>query len=520
MIQLRSLILFAVVCLSLTMPSIGQEKTSGQRIAELAAPLDVENALSVVHVDLAKVDVPAITQWAIQASPLDDRENAENTAKKLQELTSKLKAVGASDVVTVLYPSRYGNPFVGGETAVIVAAKAGAAKAAADVIRPASPESYYQVLERGDTVIFALEKRLKSLTPDAKPSATIAAAFDAARSAPIRVVLHFPDNLRRVVRETFPKLPDELGGLSGTDIADGISWGTISFDVPPKWEINAEIKTTNGEISKSLVKLIEAGVKQLDKIPQEADPDKIWAGISPTIEADASKVRMSIGGKPGDRDAVQTVVAKYLTVQRQIEMTTDHVNKLKNIVLAMHHFENVKGRFPARAIYDEAGRPLLSWRVQILPYLDQEKLYAKFKLNEPWDSEHNKKLIDQMPAEFASPFVGVKENGKTPFVVPIADKTMFNGKEGVRIFDITDGTSNTIMIATADAPHSVVWTKPDDLEIDPKDPTSSLHFGGGDQRKVSYFSFGDGSVRGIPRSELVDKILLLLTMNGGEVVPD
>ena len=79
------------------------------------------------------------------------------------------------------------------------------------------------------------------------------------------------------------------------------------------------------------------------------------------------------------------------------------VNNLKQIALAMHNFHAGNNAFPRPAILDEKGKPLLSWRVAILPYIDQQALYDKFKLDEPWDSPHNKALLKEMPAIYRCP---------------------------------------------------------------------------------------------------------------------
>lgn len=519
MMLLRCLIPFAVVCLSLTLPSVAQEKTFGRRIAELVAPLDAQESVFVVHIDLAKVDASAVTDWAVKAS-LDDREGVEAAGKKFQEMTAKLKAAGAREINVVVYAPGHSSPsHVPVDLAAIIATGPGTAKAVADAVRPLLPEQLYAAQERGDAVIVALSDRLKSLTLDAKPSEAIAAAFDASKPAPVRGIALLPGDLRRVVRETFPRLPSEFGKLSGSDIADGIRWATLSVDLPPSLEFNLEVQTTGGEIPRSLAQWVDVGIKRLSKMaansPELAENKGIWDKITPRIEGD--KISISIGGKPGEREAFQSAVTKSFSAFRRREMQVEHVNRLKQFGLAMHNFENAKGRLPARAIPDAAGKPLLSWRVEILPYIGHAELYSQFKLNEPWDSENNKKLIEKMPPEFVSPLITIKEKGKTPFVVPIAERSMFSGKEGVRFFDITDGTANTIMLAVADAKHAVVWTKPDDLAIDPKDPTSGLHFNAYDGRKVIYFAIADGSVVGIPRDQLVDKLLPLLTIDGGEV---
>src|SRR4249919_3311122 len=79
------------------------------------------------------------------------------------------------------------------------------------------------------------------------------------------------------------------------------------------------------------------------------------------------------------------------------------VNNLKQIGLAMHNYHDVKNGLPPSAIVDKQGKPLLSWRVAILPYIEQQPLYDKFKLDEPWDSPNNKDLIQYMPSIYMCP---------------------------------------------------------------------------------------------------------------------
>src|SRR5262249_20124770 len=78
-------------------------------------------------------------------------------------------------------------------------------------------------------------------------------------------------------------------------------------------------------------------------------------------------------------------------------------NNLKQLALAMHTYASSSGYLPRHAIYSKDGKPLLSWRVAVLPYLEQVPLYRKFKLDEPWDSPHNKALLKYMPPSFISP---------------------------------------------------------------------------------------------------------------------
>ena len=94
------------------------------------------------------------------------------------------------------------------------------------------------------------------------------------------------------------------------------------------------------------------------------------------------------------------------------------------------------------------GKPLLSWRVAILPYLEQQELYDEFHLDEPWDSPHNKALIDRMPTFTAAP-AGPGEPGTTNYQALVGGGAFFDKARGRSIPNMTDGTSNTIAVVEA-----------------------------------------------------------------------
>lgn len=180
------------------------------------------------------------------------------------------------------------------------------------------------------------------------------------------------------------------------------------------------------------------------------------------------------------------------------------VNNLRQFGLALHNYHSAYNSLPAQASYGKNGKPLLSWRVMVLPFLDQSALYEQFHLDEPWDSDHNKKLIDRIPQIFQS--LGPKANkaGKTTYLAPVGKNLMFTGdRQGIGFRDVTDGLSNTILIVQADEAHAVPWTSPRDLTIDLKKPAAGLvdYTGRG-----SPVLFGDGSVasvrKGIPEMTL------------------
>src|SRR5262249_24889998 len=145
---------------------------------------------------------------------------------------------------------------------------------------------------------------------------------------------------------------------------------------------------------------------------------------------------------------------------REAAQRAKDANNLKQIALAFHNYHDSNGAFPQAALYDKDGKATLSWRVVILPYIEQDNLYQQFKLDEPWDSAHNKKLLAKMPPVYKHPFAKPSSPYGTFYQVAVGKGTIFEGKRGTRIQEITDGTSNTILVLTA--AKDVPWTKPED----------------------------------------------------------
>jgi prepilin-type processing-associated H-X9-DG protein len=188
-------------------------------------------------------------------------------------------------------------------------------------------------------------------------------------------------------------------------------------------------------------------------------------------------------------------------------------NNLKIIGLAMHEYaDRNRGAFPQHAIYSKDGKtPLLSWRVAILPYLGEKKLYDEFKLDEPWDSPHNKKLIERMPKEYEMP-AGKKAPGETYYQVFTGPKTMFDGTKVMKITTIIAGTSNTVLVAEAKNP--VTWTKPADLTL-PADK-GKLPALGGQFPNGFHVLMCDGSVRMLPLNIDPARLRSILDPRGGQ----
>jgi prepilin-type processing-associated H-X9-DG protein len=207
---------------------------------------------------------------------------------------------------------------------------------------------------------------------------------------------------------------------------------------------------------------------------------------------------------------------------RVAAMRAQSTNNLKQIGLALHNFHSANNHFPTD-VRSKDGKLLLSWRVQLLPFLEQQVLFNEIHMDEPWDSPHNKPLLERMPAAFAVPNTPA-EPGMTFYRGFSGPHALFDKKveKGVEIQQITDGTSNTIGVV--EAKEAVPWTQPDndipsgDDQIKP-DQIEALraqlggHFTGGFNAL-----FVDGSVRFIKDSVNLIVLRALITRDGGEVI--
>jgi beta-lactamase regulating signal transducer with metallopeptidase domain len=198
--------------------------------------------------------------------------------------------------------------------------------------------------------------------------------------------------------------------------------------------------------------------------------------------------------------------------ERQRALTVRTVNHLKQIALAMHNYHDKNFHFPAAAPMGPDGKTPHSWRVDLLPYLDQLALYNQYRTDEPWDSENNKKVLAQMPEVFRSPFDDPKSTSSGYYVL-VGPGTVFEGPQGVGIADIIDGTSNTLMIV--ETKRNIPWTKPEDIPFDPKKPLPEL---GGFVQGEFLGALADGSVRGYVIDKVKDQLKWLIMRNDMNVI--
>jgi hypothetical protein len=205
----------------------------------------------------------------------------------------------------------------------------------------------------------------------------------------------------------------------------------------------------------------------------------------------------------------------WTAVERTRESAARANCALGQLGVAFHNYADVNnGRLPPAAVCDKDGKPLLSWRVLLLPYIEEKKLFDEFRLDESWDSEHNLKLLPRMPRTYEARWkkvIDVPEH-HTVLRVFVGPGAAFEWNRGLSLTaDFPDGTANTLLYVESGPP--VPWTKPDEIAFDPNCSIQlrGLFRDGGRSGTV------DGSGYKIIRNDCDPQLLRAsITRNGGE----
>jgi hypothetical protein len=333
-----------------------------------------------------------------------------------------------------------------------------------------------------------------------------------------------------------PPLPSPLQGfLKAPDLLSAV---LLSVNVSEKLKANLTLRARDETSGEEVEALVNQGLNmakqmmlaQMSNAPRRAsDPvreasmkyekrvtDKVFGLIKPVRKGQNVTIAVETDSSVATIGVLVALLLPAIQAARAAANRNTNLNKLRQVALAMHNYEAGHRHFPAHAIYSKDGRPLLSWRVAILPQLEEVELYKQFHLDERWDSEHNKPLIDKMPAAYAK--AGRENDNKTVFLVPVGKGLAFEGDKGLTVGDFTDGTSKTILAVEVNDDRAVPWTKPDDLEVDLNKPFDGL--GEAEAGGITCLVLADGHTMGITNQIDIATLKALFTRNGGEPIDD
>jgi hypothetical protein len=190
-------------------------------------------------------------------------------------------------------------------------------------------------------------------------------------------------------------------------------------------------------------------------------------------------------------------------------------NNLQQIAQAMHRYHDVYGVFPPAAASPRPGAPPVSWRVLILPYLGADDVFREWNMTEPWDGPNNCRLWSRMPTCYQLP-PRPHDGTKTYYQVFVGPDTIFEPNRRVAMAQITDGTSNTILVAEGGTP--VVWCEPVDIPFQPSPEGYDPKQVGGYFGKTVTVAMADGSARPISWNLSPQKFQYVITRSDGMFV--
>jgi hypothetical protein len=513
-----------------SVPSLGsaqEKKLDAAARARKIAPYVDGLTVAVGHVDATRIDPKALRAQLGEWGLTDNEGTLEAADANLKTWLEAFKQAGGRELFLIVnlddvpqYPPFVIVPLEEGANARAIAGLLCSGRADGPdqrAPRDPGPTPFNTCVKLGNAVFAGTADvlaRVKGMT--AAPGPEIAKAFEAAGDTAGQFLVRPTEDSRRIINQLVPKLPQELGGQSSSVLTQGVQWMAVGVESSPRLALKLVIQSENASAAQQLQHLIANAFSLLAKQPELRkllpNIEQLAKAFTPQVAGD--RVVLTLDAQDANVAKVADLLKPALAESREAARRAQSANSLKQMGLALHNFHDVHRSFPAGATRDAAKKPLLSWRVQILPYLAEEKLYREFHLDEAWDSPHNKQLIERMPAVLRCPSSKAGP-GKTTYLGVAGKQGVFGGEEGLPIRQITDGTSNTLMVLDVADERAVIWTKPDDWELDPEQPLKGLT---GHHRGGFYGLLGDGSVRFI--SEKLDPEIFkaLTTYNGGEVL--
>lgn len=425
-------------------------------------------------------------------------------------------------------------------TAVSAAQKAFTAQRSSEKLEKIAGKDVYgisqgaQVLTLDDkTIAIGTPQSLTWMTKKSDQGTPFHALLKNAPKKHVSLAVHV-EPIRPVLARAFAELPPPLVELSqGVELTRFVE-AHIDLSLAGEWRL--ALQAANEKDAAALKKIAAAQVEfaaqvirtQLPKAAASQDPvQRAWGSY--LGRATQKLLEMTTPAQKGaevsltlktDR-VLAAAIGVFASTAAPAIMTASATagrmqdqNRLKQLLLAMHNYHDTYRGFPQRAVTTEDGKPLLSWRVAILPFIEQQALYEQFRLDEPWDSDHNKTLVEKMPDVFRARG-DAPTSTTTRFLAIIGEGALLDEKETVSLANVTDGTSNTIALVQAAKDKAVPWTKPDDLTLNEKKLIEGLL----DAEAGGFLAaLADGSVQWIPGSIDDATLKALITRAGGEVI--
>ncbi len=395
--------------------------------ARAIAPFLGEEVAVVVHIDLNKWNAQTFLRRVL--GRLTDEDDLSAGTKAIDGSVAALKAAGAKDFFLLIDPA----DMPGLPSAVVPLAEEADAKSISTVLSGAAPRNPLR-WPASETIRGAVVAgtpaglaRIRAAAPKARPK--LSAALAAGGDASIQIAIMPSTTQRRSIEESMTVLPPQLGGGPIATITQGLSWASLTLAFEPKPAIRAVVQAKDPDATKALLKLAQ---NLLDLLAKASRSDPALASLATPISQMKPLAQGDQITLEADLEKTAELVAVPIRQAREAARRSQCTNNLKQIALAMHNYHARHNTFPPAYNKSPDGKPLLSWRVQILPFLDQKALYDEFHQDEPWDSPHNKTLISRMPVVYSCPSGSrtPAREGKTSYLTPRGPATIFPALTG------------------------------------------------------------------------------------------
>ncbi|EMI19743.1 secreted protein containing DUF1559 [Rhodopirellula maiorica SM1] len=493
--------MFPVIALLVCSPLVAtaQDRSTKSRLM-FPSGVVMHDTIAAAHLDLTQIDVPTTVQIL---SKLTGKPGESPFVPLAEGVIKSLLDAG----VKQLYVTLPGRALLHGGVCIVAPCsdKDSVSKLFTNLLDPISLPYKFDVLETEHAVVICPAVMASEYQNNGSREQVDRDEFNAGlqsmASFAHQAVISLPADIHQELTLLWPeKLSDhDPTGFSPQRWVASVRSISMGWDFPPATALELRFQCTDHDGA-------TACEQEMSKLLMMIPPGI----VRPKLSVDSNNVVIK-----ADPEEINVFLKSISKPARQDAQRRQTINNFKQLALAIHNFHGKHGFLPGKYTVDAEGRPLLSWRVALLPYLDQASLYAKFKLDEPWDSERNRPLSEQMPQVFEVAGDDLAA-GHSRIRLPVIAGGLWAGEGPPRTLrNMIDGTSNTVWIATAPPSAAVTWTKPDDWKLE-EAKLSDQFFA---DQSDAIVSFADGSARALTPTIAAETLKALLTMAGGEVVP-
>ena len=549
--------LFSLLVYSVPVYSAVPAQPASSEVTDVIAPLIDDQTYLIVHFNLKEIDFDKILEKTImffedglktQNSNIDAlgmtriRVNLTRQynyiVREFREIREQLVTdAGIDDIFLVAYTDTMSHvPFI-----LAVQAKDKTSeqrRAFARIVKGAFPIMFS---ERGFMITAApsasdvrgeaentIKTKIKDLKPASKPYLKL--AFSQQQGNAITVVAIMPPDIGTKIA-AIPRNengPNRILDLVKV-VTDRIQWFSAGISVQNEAaQIILQAKSTRNanEIISAIKGTADLVLKDIQDNPSTVISTtqftdrlkKITEQFTPTINDETQLVLMIDRSKAVAFEQTVVQLVAWLQTAQSFSWANQCSLNLKALSVAFNKYKDDKGEYPPAWTTDPLGKPLHSWRVLILPYLDEEDLYNTIRLDEPWDSPHNRQFHTKMPTVFRCPASINATNSTTTYALVVGPDTFPEGPKAMKPEDLQDAADATIQIVERKNP--VCWMKPEEIpqDIALRGIGIDKGLGSNHARPGFHIVLFDSTSRYVPDTVSSSIFRGILTQRGGEKI--